>query len=57
MSSNLIIALLAGIGSAGWIYSKIQRSTGGNTSNSLIVAGSSGAALAFVLYVILGMIF
>jgi len=44
MSSNILIGLIFGIGFGGWIYSKMYRRTGGNTSNSIIVAGLCGAA-------------
>lgn len=45
MFSNVMIGFLAGIGFAAWVFSKMQRQTGGNTSNSLVVAGGAGLVL------------
>lgn len=50
MLSNLTVAFLASLGFGAWIFSKVQRQTGGNTSNSLVVAGGSGVLL-FLLVV------
>ena len=55
--SNILVGFLAGAGIAGWVYSKMIRSTGGNTQNALIVAGSAGVAAWVILVLILGMIF
>jgi flagellar biogenesis protein FliO len=57
MFSNTLIAFLASIGFAAWVYSKVQRSTGGNTSNSLLVAGGSGLLLFLFLVIVLGLVF
>lgn len=53
MFSNIMIAFLAGIGFAAWVYAKVQRQTGGNTSNSLVVAGGAGLVLFLALLVFL----
>lgn len=53
MFSNVMIAFLAAIGLAGWVYAKVQRSTGGNTANSLVVAGGSGLVLFIFLLIVL----
>ncbi len=55
--SNLLIGFLAGAGIAGWVYSKMYRSTGGNTGNALIVAGSAGVGAWVIVVIILGLIF
>ncbi|HLB66494.1 MAG TPA: hypothetical protein VJJ78_02790 [Candidatus Saccharimonadales bacterium] len=47
------IAFLAGIGSSGWVYSKTQRKTGGNTKSSVITAGVCGIAVFIVLWILL----
>ena len=54
--SNSLIALLFAIGFSGWVYAKIQKSTGGNTQTALIVAAAA-ALVAFLLFsVVLGFI-
>lgn len=45
--SNVITALMLGVGIAVWVYNKFMNSTGGNTQNSLIGGGAIGA-VAFV---------
>lgn len=50
--SNAVIAFFIGAGFAAWLYSKLMKTTGGNTRDSLMVAGISGAvvfALAWFL--------
>lgn len=56
MFTNATIALLAALGFGGWVYSKIQRQTGGNTKSSLTVAGLS-ALVAFIVIITLLQIF
>jgi len=48
-----MIGFFAGVGFAAWVYSKVQRQTGGNTSNSLIVAAGSGFILFLIVVVAL----
>ncbi|HUY53395.1 MAG TPA: hypothetical protein VMV24_02345 [Candidatus Dormibacteraeota bacterium] len=55
--SNLVIALLLGIGSGGWVYNKLLRTTGNNKKNALIGAIIIGLLLAILLYLILGSLF
>lgn len=57
MFSDIMIAFLAAVGFAGWVYAKMQRQTGGNTSNSVVVAGGSGLVLFLLMVVVLGMVF
>jgi UPF0716 family protein affecting phage T7 exclusion len=38
-----VVALMFSAGFATWVYAKIQRKTGGNTQNSLVVS-----AIAFI---------
>lgn len=54
MFSNITIGFLLGAGFAAWVYSKIMRSSGGNTKNSLIVAGVAGLFAAVILITLLG---
>lgn len=56
MFSNFTIGLIAGLGFAGWVYSKVMRSSGGNTQNSLIVAGAAGIGAMIVITSLLGFI-
>lgn len=51
-----MIAFIGALGFGGWVYSKIQRKTGGNTSNSLIVAGGAGLVFFILLLMILNFI-
>ena len=50
--SNFMVALLVGLGVAGWIYGKMMRRTGGITQNALIVAGTGGL-FAFLIVLII----
>ena len=50
MFGNTTISLIFSLGFAGWVYAKVQKQTGGNTTTSLIAA--AGAAL--VAFLILG---
>lgn len=55
--SDILIAFLMALSAGAWIYSKIYRSTGGNTKNSLIVATASGLVIFLAVMTILGIIF
>lgn len=57
MLSNVMVGFLAGIGSAAWVYSKMQRQTGGNTQNSMIVAGIAGLGAFLFLITLLQLVF
>ena len=52
MFTNFTIGILLGLGVGAWVYSKVQRKSGGNTTNSTIVAGIA-TAIAFLLAVTL----
>ena len=56
MFSNAMVAFLFAVGFSAWVYSKIQRQTGGNTSNSLVVAAGAGLVAFLVLITLLGFI-
>lgn len=51
--SSVLFGFLVGASLSAWVYSKILRSTGGNTKNALIVAGCAGGAA----WVVAAMIF
>ena len=48
MLSGFVVGIMFALGAGAWVYSKVYRSTGGNTSNALIVAAIAGGA-AFLL--------
>lgn len=52
MFSNTVVGLLAAIGLGTFVYTKVSRSTGGNTKNALVVAGFAGL-FAFIVVLIL----
>lgn len=54
--STVVIALLIAVGIAAWIYSKLMRSTGGNTRDSIIVSAVL-AVLIFALALFLANMF
>lgn len=55
--SDKLIAFLVAISAGTWIYSKMYRSTGGNTRSSLVVAGGSALLLFLLVMTVLGAIF
>lgn len=56
MFSNMMIGFLAAIGFAAWVFSKMQRQTGGNTSNSLVVAGGAGLVLFLLVVTVMALV-
>lgn len=57
MFSNGMIAFLAGLGGGAWVYAKMQRQTGGNTQNSLVVAAGAGIIIFMIILVVLSIFF
>lgn len=55
--NNVVVALLFGIGSGGWVYARVYRKTGGNRQNSIIAAVAVGLVLLIILLMILNAIF
>lgn len=53
MFSNLTIGFLVAVSAGTWVYSKMQRQTGGNTQNSLIVAGFAALGAFLVIVTVL----
>ncbi len=47
-----VVALMFGAGFGTWVYTKVYRSTGGSTQNSLVVAGVA-TAFGFVAMLLL----
>lgn len=54
--SNVLVAFLLGVGVAAWVYSKLMRSTGGNTQNSLVASGAVGFIGFLVMLIIMSAI-
>jgi hypothetical protein len=57
MLSNVTVGLLAGLGFGAWVYSKIMKQSGGNTQNSLIVAGAAALGAFLLVVTLLGLFF
>jgi hypothetical protein len=57
MFSNVTIGIFFGLGVAAWVYSKVQRRTGGNTQSSLIVSGLVGLLAFLFIVTVLGLLF
>ncbi len=49
---QFLVALLVGVGVGTWVYTKILRSTGGNTKSTLIVAGVTGVGVFILTYLL-----
>jgi cytochrome bd-type quinol oxidase subunit 1 len=54
--SKFLIGLFVALGAGAWVYSKIQRRTGGNAQTSLLMAAMAGV-IAFILTVIVFSLF
>lgn len=54
--SNIIIALFLALGFSGWVYSRLQKKTGGQAKTSLIGTAVSGLAVFLVAWSLLGFI-
>jgi uncharacterized membrane protein YeaQ/YmgE (transglycosylase-associated protein family) len=54
MFSNFVIGLVIGAGCGTWVYTKFQRSSGGNTKNSAIAAVITALLIAAATTIILG---
>jgi ABC-type spermidine/putrescine transport system permease subunit II len=57
MFSNFIIALFISGGLGVWIYTKIQRSSGGNTKSSAIAATITAVILTVIITIVLQFVF
>lgn len=54
--SNILVALLLGVGVTTWVYSKLMRNTGGNTQNSIIASGAVGFIAFLIMLIIMSAI-
>ena len=54
--SNSLIAFIFSIGFSGWVYAKIQKTTGGNTQTAIIVAAGSALVAFLLVMIILGFV-
>jgi hypothetical protein len=53
--SNVLISFMFSIGSCAWIYQKLQRYSGNNTQQSLVVSGIIGVVLFVIAISLLSM--
>lgn len=56
MNSSIFIALILAIGAGTWIYTKLIRSTGGNTRSAAIGSIISAALIFLVAWYLIGLI-
>jgi hypothetical protein len=56
MFTGGMIGFLVGISAATWVYSKMMRSSGGNTQSSLIVAAIVGLISFLVIMTVVSLI-
>jgi hypothetical protein len=52
--STFIIALLVAISGGTWAYTRIQRTTGGNTQTSALMGAVAGVILFILIVIIAG---
>ena len=57
MFSNLMVGVVLGIASGGWVYLKIQRYNGGNSQNSAVGGVAVGLLVCLIATTVLGLIF
>ena len=51
--STFVIGLFVAIGGGAWVFSKLQRSTGGaDTKQSLLFSGIAGALLLILTFIV-----
>jgi hypothetical protein len=51
-----LIAFLFGVGLAGWVYSKTQQTTGGDSQRSMIAGGAVGFVGMLIMLLVLSFI-
>ncbi|GAC1390482.1 MAG: hypothetical protein NVSMB46_00220 [Candidatus Saccharimonadales bacterium] len=49
MLSNITVGIIMGIGTGGWVYSKMMRRTGNNTKSALLIAAVAGGLALLVI--------
>jgi hypothetical protein len=54
--STFVIALLIALGGGTWAFTKIQRTTGGNTQTSVLMGAIAGVILFILAFIIAGFI-
>lgn len=54
--STFLIALLVALGGGTWAFTKIQRTTGGNTQTSLLMGAIAGVILFILTVIVAGFI-
>ena len=54
--SNFVVALLAAIGSGGWVYSKVAHRSGGNMQTVWIATGVCATVVFIVMFTLMSLI-
>jgi hypothetical protein len=54
--STFVIALLIALSGGTWAFTKIQRTTGGNTQTSLLMGAIAGVILFILAFIIAGFV-
>lgn len=57
MFSNILVGLVAAIGSAAWVYSYFMKTTGGRTQDALIAAGLAASIVLVLITTLLSALF
>lgn len=52
--STFLIALLIALGGGTWAFTKIQRTTGGNTQTSVLMGAVAGVLLFILAFILAG---
>lgn len=53
---NGLIGFLVAVSAFVWVYTKMDRKTGGNVQSALVVAGAAGIFAFMLVYFLLGLI-
>ncbi len=52
--STFLIAFLVALGGGTWAFTKIQRTTGGNTQTSALMGAVAGVILFLLIFIVAG---
>ena len=57
MFSDLVIAIFIGLGIGTWVFTKVQRSSGGNTKSSATAGAVAGVFSIVILTIVIQFVF
>jgi hypothetical protein len=57
MFTDLTIGFLVGVSLAAWVYTKLMRSSGGNTKSAAVAAFITGLLALIIVTAVLGLVF